>query len=124
MLRSFLILTIAALQLTPNALPVPTDRQFFEVFGSYLESLRSQSGIPGLSAALVGPTGIVWEGAFGQQDIARSVATRTDTPFPLDDLTQIFTASLVLRCVEEGRLSLDDRIVQFDPSSPDANATI
>ena len=30
----------------------------------------------------------------------------------------------MLRCVEEGRLSLDDRIGQFKPDSPDANATI
>src|SRR5206468_11894996 len=38
--------------------------------------------------------------------------------------TQIVTASLVLRCVEEGRLSLDDRIGQFKKSSPDAGTTI
>ena len=36
----------------------------------------------------------------------------------------MLTAALVLRCVEEGRLSLDDRIGQFKPDSPDANATI
>ena len=54
----------------------------------------------------------------------RSIAARTDTPFDLDGLTQLFTATLVLRCVEEGRLSLDDRIGQFKSDSPDADATI
>ena len=48
-----------------------------------------------------------------------AIATRTDTPFHVDGLTQMFTATLVLRCVEEGRLSLDDRIGQFNPSSPE-----
>ena len=62
--------------------------------------------------------------SFGWQDIERSIATRADTPFHLDGVTQIVTATLVLRCVEEGRLSLDDRIGQFIPDSPNANATI
>ena len=34
------------------------------------------------------------------------------------------TASLVLRCVEDGRLRLDDTISQLRPDSPDANASI
>ena len=36
----------------------------------------------------------------------------------------MFTATLALRCVEEGRLSLDDRVGQFRPNSADANLTI
>jgi CubicO group peptidase (beta-lactamase class C family) len=36
----------------------------------------------------------------------------------------MFAATLVLRCVEEGSLSLDDLVARFTPDSPDANATI
>ena len=94
------------------------------LFADYLEALRIQAGIPGLAATIVGPSGTLWEHAFGEQDLERSIATRADTPFHLDGLTQVFTASLVLRCVEEGRLSLDDRVRQFDSDGPDADATI
>src|SRR5207249_8186043 len=94
------------------------------LFGDYLESLRTQAGIPGLSVAIVGENDIVWERPFGQRDIGRTFETRSDTLFHLDGLTQVFTAALVLRCVEEGRLSLDDRIGRFDPASPDANLTV
>ena len=96
----------------------------FDVFGAYLEALRVQAGIPGLAAAVVGEDGILWEHAYGRQDLNRAIATRTDTPFHINGLTQTLTASIVLRCVEERRLSLDDRIGEFDPESPDANATI
>jgi CubicO group peptidase (beta-lactamase class C family) len=92
--------------------------------GDYFEVLRGQAGIPGLAAAVVGSNDILWERAFGYQDVARLVATRTDTPFHLDGVTQIVTATLTLRCVEEGRLSLDDRIGRFKANSPDANATL
>lgn len=93
-------------------------------FADYLDALRSLAGIPGLSAAIVGTNDILWEGAFGKQDLERSIATRTDTPFQTDDLTQMFAATLVLRCVGDGSLQLDESIGHFDPTSPYADATI
>jgi CubicO group peptidase (beta-lactamase class C family) len=121
-MRHFLIvLTIALL---PLHVPVEAQDLGLRHLGEYVESLRVQAGIPGLAATIVGPDEIIWEQAFGWQDVDRAVATRMDTPFHLDGLTQVFTAALVLRCVEEGRLSLDDRIGQFKPDSPDAAATI
>ena len=44
----------------------------YEVFGAYLDSLRDQAGIPGLAAAIVDTNGIVWERAYGRQDIGRA----------------------------------------------------
>src|SRR4029450_11098706 len=121
MRRSLLVLTIAGLLLV--GAPVRAQDLILGPLGDYVESLRAQARIPGLAASIVGPDEVIWEQAFGQQDTERSIATRADTPFHLDGLTQRFTATLVLRCVEEGRLSLDDRIGQFKPDSPDANAT-
>ena len=132
MRRSFLFLTIAALLLVRQ----PTKAQDLSLrrlvdtplvlrsLGDYFESLRAQAGIPGLAASIIGPDEVLWEQAFGRQDNERFIATRPDTPFHLDGLTQIFTATLTMRCVEEGRLSLNDRIGQFKADSPDANATI
>ena len=93
-------------------------------FRDYVEALRVQTGIPGLAAAIVDDTGILWEYASGRQDLERFIATRTDTPFHLDGLTQVVTASMVLRCVEEGTLSLDDRVGQFKIDSTEPDATI
>lgn len=104
--------------------PAHADNLLLDRFRDYLESLRAQARIPGLAAALVGQQDILWERGFGSQDLERSVAARADTPFHLDGLTQVFTAAMVLRCVEEGRLSLDDRVGRFKASSPDANATL
>jgi CubicO group peptidase (beta-lactamase class C family) len=95
----------------------------YEVFGAYLESLREQAGIPGLAAAIVDTNGIVWESGQGRQDIGRSIATRTDTPFPINGLTQVFTAAMMLRCAEERQLELDARVGSFriDTFEPDAS---
>src|SRR5437763_16240233 len=110
MCRCLLVLAIAVSQILQGVLPLPTDDQLLGLFGDYLESLRTQAGVPGLSVAIVGENDIVWERVFGQQDVGRTIPTERDTLFHLDGLTEVFTAALVLRCAEEGRLSLDDRI--------------
>ncbi len=115
-------LALALLQV-PAALP-PTRDQLFALLGGYLESLRVQAGIPGLAAAIMDNDGVAWAQAFGTEDLSRSLPTRTDTPFHLDGLTQLVAATLVLRCVEDGHLTLDTPVRTFSPSSPDASATI
>jgi CubicO group peptidase (beta-lactamase class C family) len=122
MRRLLIVVTIAVSLLVSVSLKA--QNLTLERLGDYVESLRVQAGIPGLAVSIVGPDDVIWEQSFGRQDVERSIATRADTPFHLNGVTQVFTATLVLRCVEEGRLSLDDRIGQFKPDSPDANATI
>jgi CubicO group peptidase (beta-lactamase class C family) len=91
---------------------------------TYLEALRNQAGIPGMSAAIVGETDIVWERGFGRQDIDRAIPALPDTPFQIDGLGQTLTATLVLQCAEQGKLSLDDPIGNYDSGSPEPGATI
>jgi len=96
----------------------------YEVFGAYLDSLREQAGIPGLAAAIVDTNGIVWERAYGHQDVARALPTSTDTPFNADGLTQTVTAAMVLRCTEGRRLSLDDTIGSYGVSTTEPDASV
>jgi CubicO group peptidase (beta-lactamase class C family) len=118
------ILPILPIAVLTAGVSLSADGLLFGLFESYLESLRKQAGIPGLAAAVVGEEGILWERGFGLQDIDRSITTRPDTPFHVDGLTQVFTASLLLRCVEDGRLVLDERVGAYDRGSPEADATV
>jgi CubicO group peptidase (beta-lactamase class C family) len=123
MRRPPLLMLTMAVSLSAVAL-VRADDFVVARFSEYLDALRTQAGIPGLAAAIVGPTKINWEGTFGQQDVDRNIATRLDTPFQLDGTTQAIVASMAIRCAADGWLSLDDRVGKFEPSSPDAGATI
>lgn len=106
-----------------QALP-PSSNQLLSLLGGYLEGLRAQSGIPGLAAAIVGDSNVLWAQSFGQQDIESVRKTGIDTTFHFDGLTQLVTASIVLQCAEQHRLSLDTKIALYTPSSVDAGATI
>ena len=107
-MRKLALASIAAATLCLR-LPVHAQDLVLDRFGDYLDSLRAQVGIPGLTAAIVGANDITWERAFGYSNVERLERTRTDTPYHVDGLTQTLTATLVLRCVEGGRLSLDGR---------------
>ena len=123
-MRVLALLVSLALVQRPLALP-PTRDQFLTIFGGYIETLRVQAGIPGLAGAIVGAdSDLLWQQSFGLRDIASNDATRTDTPFHFDGLTQLVTATLVLQCVDAGRLKLDTPIGVYAPSSPDAGATV
>jgi CubicO group peptidase (beta-lactamase class C family) len=93
-------------------------------FHDYLDSLRVQTGIPGLAATIVSATDVSWEGVYGYQDVSRHIAVTGNTTFEIDGLTQYFVASLALRCHDSGWISIDDLVAKYEPSSPDAGATL
>jgi CubicO group peptidase (beta-lactamase class C family) len=123
MRRPLLVLTMA-ISLLLGTFAYADDDLVLSRFGDYLESLRSQAGIPGLAAILVGPTDVTWSRAFGQQDLDRMIATRTDTLFELDDLTQLATDAIILRCASNGTISIDDLVGAYTPNSPYAGSTL
>ena len=122
MRRSILALAVGALLLATA--PIRAEELVYVRFADYLEALRVQVGIPGLSAAIVGRTDVLWERGFGYQDVGRSVPMRFDTPLHLDGLTQTVTAATMLRCAEDNRLSLDDTVGAFGKGLPEPGVTI
>lgn len=105
-----------------TALPAPS--QVLSTFGTYVEALRVQTGIPGIVGAIIGDTDLLWAQPFGSRDLASTDPMRTDTPFQFDGLTQLVTSTLILQCIDQGTLTADARIGTYTPSSPDANLTV
>src|ERR1700677_3981033 len=56
---------------------------------------------------------------LGSIDLARGVAMREDAIFRLYSMTKPVTATALLMLVEEGRISLDDKVSRFIPSFAD-----
>jgi CubicO group peptidase (beta-lactamase class C family) len=102
-------------QQLPGAFP-PLER--------YLEPLREQAGIPGMSAAVVQDGTIVWESGFGFQNVGSRLRATPDTPYLVADLSQTLAAILVLQCVEQRHMYLDDPAGRYGVSLPEPNATL
>jgi CubicO group peptidase (beta-lactamase class C family) len=75
----------------------------------------SQSGrLPGVVAAVFGPDGVLWNGAFGT----------TASQYRVGSITKTFTAVAVLQLREEGALELDDLLVEHVPDAPYPEASL
>jgi CubicO group peptidase (beta-lactamase class C family) len=93
-------------------------------FESFLEQLRQQAGIPGLSAAIVQNGEIVWERGFGFQNQELRARATPDTPYPIGDLSETISATLLLQCVEQRILDLDTAARGYGVSLPEPDATL
>ena len=104
------------------AAPDLQSRGHLPVLESYLEALRLQSGIPGMSAAVLRDGVIVWEKGFGFQNVATRLRATPDTPYLVGDMSGTLAAVLLLQCVEQRRLGLDEpfRRLAVDGIEPEA----
>ena len=80
--------------------------------------------IRGVSAAIVFDTGSLWVGTSGISH--DTVSMKPDMLFSIGSITKNFVATLTLKLVEEGTLSLEDKLSEWLPPYPniDSNITI
>jgi CubicO group peptidase (beta-lactamase class C family) len=93
-------------------------------FEAYLEPLRQQAGIPGLSAAILLDGEIVWERGYGFQNLESRIRATPDTPYYIADLSQSLAAVLLLQCVESRLLELDEPVRSYGLTLPESGVTI
>ena len=85
-----------------------------------LEKARKKFGLPGVSATVILPDGATWTGVAGYANTATKRRVTPGTPFAAASVTKTFTAALILRLADEGRLRLDDRLSRWLPDYPNA----
>src|SRR4051812_37071166 len=125
--RSAAIITLLVLAATvafAQQTPVFTPFGALPVLDSYLEALRKQAGIPGMSAAVVRDGVIIWEKGYGYQNTASRIAATPDTPYLVGDLSGTLAAVMLLECSERRQLYLDDPIRKYGGALPEADAPI
>ncbi|HXY39877.1 MAG TPA: serine hydrolase domain-containing protein, partial [Vicinamibacteria bacterium] len=79
------------------------------------QEVLARTGAPSASLAVVRDGTIVYEGAYGTADLATGTRATTRMRYSIGSISKQFTAAAVLLLAEEGRLSLDDRVVRWLP---------
>ncbi|MGQ0760854.1 MAG: serine hydrolase domain-containing protein [Acidobacteriota bacterium] len=87
---------------------------------SYIETQMRNLHIPGMSLAVVRDGRIVKTKGYGLANIEANSAATPKTVYEIGSLTKQFTAAAVMMLVEEGKVSLDDRITKYFPAAPHA----
>jgi D-alanyl-D-alanine carboxypeptidase len=87
-----------------------------------LDSLRTAIGAIGASAAVVFADGRIWAGTSGHAWSGHPVDR--ETAFDIGSITKPFTAALILRLAQEGRLGIDDPVSKWLPDFSAPGVTV
>jgi CubicO group peptidase (beta-lactamase class C family) len=77
--------------------------------------ILTRTGVPSASVAVVKEGAIVYEHAYGNARLDPPLAASSQMRYSIGSISKQFTASAVLLLAEEGKLSLDDRVVRWLP---------
>ncbi len=84
----------------------------------YIKAELQQRNIPGLSIAVVRNGEIIKTNGYGLSNVELNVAATPETIYQSGSVGKQFTATLAMMLVEEGKLSLDDRIGKHLADAP------
>jgi len=86
----------------------------------YVRAEMAKQHIPGLSLAVVKNGSIVKSQAYGLANVELNVPAQPDTVFKIGSVSKQFIATGIMLLVEEGKLSLDDKISKYLDGATDA----
>jgi CubicO group peptidase (beta-lactamase class C family) len=79
-----------------------------------LDELAAEHRVPAASLAVL-HDGAVHEAATGILNVETGVAATTESVFQVGSITKVYTTTLVMQLADEGRIDLDDRVVELLP---------
>ncbi|WDM66430.1 serine hydrolase [Xanthomonas cucurbitae] len=97
---------------TTQAAQLPAGMQQFD---AQVERVRKQFDVPGIAVAIVKDGEIVLERGYGVREIGKPEPVQADTLFAIASNTKAFTAASLSILADEGKLSLDDKVVEHLP---------
>jgi CubicO group peptidase (beta-lactamase class C family) len=76
---------------------------------------KDYQDIPFISGVAVDNQKILWSGAFGNANVESSVAGNENTMSSICSMSKVFTATAIMKLVDEGKISLDDKVKDILP---------
>jgi D-alanyl-D-alanine carboxypeptidase len=113
--RSFIILVLL---LFPPLRSSPVSAQTDPV-DEYIQVEMKKRLIPGLALVVIQNGEVIKTKGYGFANLEHEVPVTPDTVFELASVTKQFTATAVMLLVEDGKIKLDDPIVEYLPNSPE-----
>jgi CubicO group peptidase (beta-lactamase class C family) len=86
----------------------------------YIRTEMQAQQIPGLALAVLKDGQIVIAKGYGLANVEHQVPVKPETIFQSGSTGKQFTATAVMMLVEEGKLSLEDKITKYFPDGPEA----
>ena len=100
------------------ATPAPPDHSaFIAAVDALAADALVRGPVAGLSIAVASHGETVVAKGYGSADLEAAAPATAGTSYPIASVSKHFTAALVLRLADQGRLSLDDPLARFFPDA-------
>ena len=86
-----------------------------------VNEVLAKTGAPSASIAVVQDAKVVYAQAYGKARVAPPLAATPQMRYSIGSISKQFTAAALLMLVEEGKLSLDDKVARWLPDLTRAN---
>jgi hypothetical protein len=108
----FLLLSLlsACAPKTTIDLHLTTGKDPITEFKLRLDKLREELGIPGISLVVLHRQQVLFADGFGYANLEKKIPATPETPYNIASLTKTFSAVVIMKLVEEGRLDLDTEL--------------
>ena len=103
---------------TGTALATPvasTQPAQLDDFNAYVERVRKTFDVPGIAVAIVKDGKVVLEQGFGVREMGKPEAVDARTLFAIASNTKAFTAAALQMLAGQGKLHMDDRVIDHLP---------
>ena len=89
--------------------------QTLEALQLAIKKVVDETELPAVSIAMVNQDGPLWMGAYGMANLEKQTPADEFTLFRIGSTSKMFVALSVLKLVEEGKLSLQDKLTELAP---------
>src|SRR6476660_502956 len=96
---------------------VAAQKNYSASLEKYMQAITDVKGFSGV-VLVMKQNKVLLKKGYGQADREWNVANTADTKFRIGSITKQLTATAILQLVEEGKLSLDDKLSKFYPGFP------
>ena len=107
-----------AFLLVPIALFITLITNRVDKTDNYIKTEMTNRHIPGVSVAVIRDGKVALARGYGFANLEYSIATTPDTVYEIASVTKPFTATAIMMLVEEGKVSLEDKIGKYLPQLP------
>ena len=87
----------------------------FKLVEVWLDAQKDFENIPSITAMVIKDQNILWSGAFGKSNLEEKRKATVSTICSICSITKSFTAVAIMKLVDEGKLSLNDKVKDILP---------
>ncbi|MGY0611196.1 serine hydrolase [Luteimonas sp. A501] len=109
------LLLSSAILLSPGAAAQDAPPAPLGGLDAQVEAVRDTFKVPGIAVAVVKDGEVVFAGGWGQREVGKPEAVDADTLFSIASITKAFTSASLSILADEGKLKLDDRVIDHLP---------